>query len=219
MRYFGAIPKKPGSRSMPKSTVKTIGKTAAKTTAKSAAKRSDKAVSNGRKSPAKKAAGPARKSAAPASTTRKAKIVVRDSGIHGRGVYAAREIRAGERIIEYRGEIISWKEADRRPPSDPDDPSHTFFFSLSDGKRVIDGSIGGNSSRWINHSCAPNCETAETESGRVYVEALRDIHAGEELVYDYCLIIDEKITKKLKKQYRCLCGAPDCRGTMLAKKK
>ena len=215
MRYFGAIPKKPGSRSMPKSTVKTRGKTAAKF--------SDSAVANGRKPAAKKAAAPARKSAgtaaAPASTTRKAKIVVRDSGIHGRGVYAAREIRAGERIIEYRGEIISWKEADRRPPSDPDDPSHTFFFSLSDGKRVIDGSIGGNSSRWINHSCAPNCETAETESGRVYVEALRDIHAGEELVYDYCLIIDEKITKKLKKQYRCLCGAPDCRGTMLAKKK
>lgn len=207
MRYFGAILKKPGSRAMPKSTAKSI----------------EKAVSSGRKSSAKKAAAPARKStrtaAAPASAARKAKIVVRDSGIHGRGVYAAREIRAGERIIEYRGEVISWKEADRRPPSDPDDPSHTFFFSLSDGKRVIDGSIGGNSSRWINHSCAPNCETTETESGRVYVEALRDIHAGEELVYDYCLIIDEKITKKLKKQYRCLCGAVDCRGTMLAKKK
>ncbi len=199
---------------MPKPSVKTLGKTTAK--------RADKAVSNGRKSSAKKAVPtrkPAKTAAAPASTARKAKIMVRDSGIHGRGVYAAREIHAGERIIEYRGEVISWKEADRRPPSDPDDPSHTFFFSLSDGKRVIDGSIGGNSSRWINHSCAPNCETTETESGRVYVEALRDIHAGEELVYDYCLIIDEKITKKLKKQYRCLCGAPDCRGTMLAKKK
>ncbi|HYA65176.1 MAG TPA: SET domain-containing protein-lysine N-methyltransferase [Burkholderiaceae bacterium] len=139
--------------------------------------------------------------------------------IHGRGVYAARSIRAGERIIEYTGELISWKEADRRPPSDPDDPNHTFLFALDDGKRVIDANVGGNSARWINHSCDPNCETEETESGRVYIEALRDIRRGEELHYDYCLIIDGKITKKLKRKYRCLCGAPRCRGTMLAKKK
>lgn len=191
---------------------------------KSTAKSIDKAATDGRTRPAKKRPGAATRPTKAATTAaggaaRKRKIVVRDSGIHGRGVYANRKISAGERIIEYRGEIISWKEADRRPPSDPDDPSHTFFFSLSDGKQVIDGSIGGNSSRWMNHSCAPNCETTETDTGRVYVEALRDIRAGEELVYDYCLIIDEKITKKLKKQYRCRCGAPECRGTMLAKKK
>jgi len=155
-----------------------------------------------------------------AKTTRhRPKFVVRNSPIHGRGVYAARPIRAGERIIEYTGELISWKEADRRPPSDPDDPHHTFLFSLDDGKRVIDANVGGNSARWINHSCDPNCETEETDSGRVYIEALRDIRPGEELHYDYCLIIDGKITKKLERQYRCLCGAPKCRGTMLAKKK
>jgi len=146
-------------------------------------------------------------------------FVVRNSAIHGRGVYAARPIRAGERVIEYTGELISWKEADRRPPSDPDDPHHTFLFSLDDGKRVIDANVGGNSARWINHSCDPNCETEETKSGRVFIEALRDIRRGEELHYDYCLIIDGKITKKLKRMYRCLCGAPKCRGTMLAKKK
>ena len=153
------------------------------------------------------------------ATGRRPKFVVRNSPIHGRGVYAARPIRAGERIIEYTGELISWKEADRRPPSDPDDPHHTFLFSLDDGKRVIDANVGGNSARWINHSCDPNCETEETDSGRVYIEALRDIRSGEELHYDYCLIIDGKITKKLKRQYRCLCGAPKCRGTMLAKRK
>lgn len=147
------------------------------------------------------------------------KLVVRNSSIHGRGVYAARPIRAGERIIEYKGELISWKEADRRPPSDPDDPHHTFLFSLDDGKHVIDANVGGNSARWINHSCDPNCETEETDSGRVYIEALRNIRPGEELNYDYCLVIDGKITKKLKRQYRCLCGAEKCRGTMLAKKK
>ena len=93
------------------------------------------------------------------------------------------------------------------------------MFSLDDGKRVIDANVGGNAARWINHSCAPNCETEETDSGRVFIEAMRDIRRGEELHYDYCLIVDEKITKKLKRQYQCLCGAPKCRGTMLAKKK
>jgi SET domain-containing protein len=171
---------------------------------------------------AKRAGTRTRKAAAPARRPgggAKKKIVVRNSPIHGRGVYAARNIRSGERIIEYRGEIISWKEADRRPPSDPNDPHHTFLFSLEDGKRVIDASVNGNDARWINHSCDPNCETEESESGRVYIEAIRDIARGEELNYDYCLIIDEKITKKLKRQYECRCGAAECRGTMLAKKK
>jgi SET domain-containing protein len=150
------------------------------------------------------------------ASTRGPRIVVRNSKVHGRGVYAARKIKAGERIVEYRGERITWKEADRRPPSDPDDPHHTFFFALSDGKRVIDAAVGGNAARWINHSCDPNCETEETDDGRIFIEALRDIRAGEELFYDYGLILDERITPTLKRHYRCLCGAQDCRGTMLA---
>lgn len=154
-----------------------------------------------------------------ARDTAKPKIIVKSSGIHGRGVYAGRKLKQGERIVEYKGELISWKEADRRPPSDPDDPNHTFFFALSDGKRVIDANVGGNAARWINHSCAPNCETEESDDGRVFIDALRDIAPGEELFYDYGLIIDERITPTLKKQYRCLCGARDCRGTMLALKK
>jgi hypothetical protein len=155
---------------------------------------------------------------AASKTTRKPKIIVRTSRIHGRGVYAGRRLTKGERIIEYKGEVISWREADRRPPSDPDDPTHTFFFSLDDGKHVIDANIGGNAARWINHSCDPNCETEE-DDGRVFIEALRDIRAGEELFYDYGLVVDERITPTLKKQYRCLCGAKDCRGTMLALRK
>jgi uncharacterized protein len=153
------------------------------------------------------------------SSTRKARIVVKNSRIHGRGVYAARRLKAGERIIEYKGERIGWKEADRRPPSDPDDPHHTFYFSLSDGKTVIDASSGGNAARWINHSCAPNCETEETDDGRVFVQALRDIRPGEELNYDYSLTIDERITPTLKRNHACRCGAKDCRGTMLALRK
>jgi SET domain-containing protein len=144
------------------------------------------------------------------------KFIVRNSPVHGRGVFAARALKKGERIVEYKGELISWKEADRRPPSDPDDPHHTFFFSLSDGKTDIDANVRGNAARWINHSCEPNCETEETDDGRVFIEALRDIRRGEELNYDYGLIIDERITPTLKKQHECRCGSSKCRGTMLA---
>jgi SET domain-containing protein len=156
------------------------------------------------------------KAAGSTDRARARRILVRTSRIHGKGVYSARRIRKGEKIIEYKGERIGWKEADRRPPSDPGDPNHTFFFSLSDGKHVIDASVGGNSARWINHSCDPNCETEETDDGRVFIEAMRDIRRGEELNYDYLLTVDGKITKKLRKEHECRCGAPDCRGTMLA---
>lgn len=139
-----------------------------------------------------------------------------DSPVHGKGVFAARDIPAGTRILEYQGERIDQDEADRRHPVNPDDPFHTFFFALSSGI-VIDGGVDGNDSRWINHACAPNCETQEGRHGkRIYIVALRDIRAGEELNYDYGLVIDGRQTRKLKEQYRCLCGAPECRGTMLA---
>jgi len=143
---------------------------------------------------------------------------LRTSKIHGTGVYAARKIPAGTRIFEYVGEIISADEADRRHPVNPDDPFHTFFFALGNGS-VIDGNVGGNDAKWINHSCEPNCETEESDDFRVFIVALRDISRGEELYYDYGLVLDERLTKTVKEQYRCLCGTPSCRGTMLALKK
>jgi len=145
------------------------------------------------------------------------RIQVRRSGVHGRGVYAVGPIAAGERIIEYKGERISDDEADERHPADPKEPHHTFYFSL-EGGGVIDARFGGNSARWINHSCEPNCEANEIE-GRVFIHALRDLEPGEELFYDYQLVVDERYTAKLKRQYLCLCGAPTCRGTMLAPKR
>ena len=141
---------------------------------------------------------------------------VRRSKLHGNGVFAARKIPAGTRIIEYGGARISAKEADRRHPTNPDDPFHTFFFALSSG-RVIDGGDEGNDARWINHSCQPNCEAQEGKHGkRVYIVALQDIPRGTELSYDYGLVLDGRITKALKEGYKCLCGTPPCRGTMLA---
>lgn len=144
------------------------------------------------------------------------RIAVRRSGIHGRGVFAQAPLIAGERIFEYKGERISWKEALRRHPHDPEQPNHTFYFALDDG-RVIDGLHGGNSSRWINHACAPNCEAEEVD-GRVFIFAARDIAAGEELYYDYGLVLEGRHTKQVKRDYLCLCGAAVCRGTMLAPK-
>ena len=139
---------------------------------------------------------------------------VRDSGVHGKGVYAIRPLHQGDTVLEYRGEIITWQEALDRHPHDPSQPNHTFYFHLDDG-HVIDGKYQGNSAKWINHSCAPNLE-AEQDGNRVFLKALRDIAPGEELFFDYGLVIDSRITPSLKKDYACWCGSPDCRGTMLA---
>ena len=154
------------------------------------------------------------KNAAPVADTRR--FQTRRSGVHGKGVYALQDLAEGETLIEYLGEVISWKEALRRHPHDPKDPNHTFYFHIDD-KHVIDGKQGGNSSRWINHSCKPNCE-ADEDGGRVFIKTLRNIKAGEELFYDYGLIIDAKYTKKLLAEYPCWCGAKKCRGTLLAPK-
>ena len=78
--------------------------------------------------------------------------------------------------------------------------------------------VKGNSARWINHSCAPNCEAEEID-GHVYIDALRNIEAGEELFYDYGLVIDERYTPALKKRFECRCGTKNCRGTMLSPKR
>ena len=139
---------------------------------------------------------------------------VRESGIHGKGVYAIRPLKAGDTVLEYKGEIITWEEALDRHPHDPSQPNHTFYFHLDDG-HVIDGKYKGNSAKWINHSCDPNLE-AEQDGNRVFLKALRDIEPGEELFFDYGLVIDARLTAKLKKEYACWCGSPKCRGTMLA---
>lgn len=159
------------------------------------------------------AARPTRASA-PAAAPAGRRIQVRRSGVHGKGVFALVDIPRGERIIEYVGEIISWDEAQRRHPHDPDDPNHTFYFHV-DEHRVIDALHGGNASRWINHSCGPNCE-ADEQDGRIFIKSLRKIKAGEELNYDYGLVIDEPLTPELKAEYPCWCGTPQCRGTLLS---
>jgi len=139
---------------------------------------------------------------------------VRHSVIHGRGVFAATPIAKGMQIIEYRGERTTWEIVCERPASDPDDPAHTFIFELSDG-RVIDAGVRGSVARWINHSCAPNCKSFEDDDGRVFIEARRAIAPGEELTYDYRLSLDGRITRRIREEYACRCGAKRCRGSLL----
>jgi len=142
---------------------------------------------------------------------------VRRSAIHGRGVFAARDIPRGMRIIEYRGVRISYDRAAELYPDFWDEPTHTFLFEIDDDT-VIDAGQRGNAARWINHSCAPNCEAVD-EGGRIYIEAIRRIRAGEELSYDYNISVGARESAAERRRWACLCGATFCRGTLLATKK
>ena len=142
---------------------------------------------------------------------------IRESGVHGKGAFATRRIPAGTRLIEYAGERITPAEADRRDPDDRPGPHHTFLFAIDDDV-VIDAGRGGNDARWINHSCDPNCD-AVVDDGRIWIEAIRDIVPGEELAYDYAYELPERHTPAAKRKYPCSCGAPQCRGTILVRRR
>ncbi len=149
-----------------------------------------------------------------AAAKRKRRYAVRNSVIHGRGVFATRKIRKGTVILEYKGQRTSYDDALSRPDSDPANSAHTFLFELDDG-RVIDAGVRGNAARWINHSCEPNCVPFEDEDGRVFIEAKRKIRRGEELSYDYRLTVEGRLSKRERAQYACRCGSAKCRGSML----
>ncbi len=140
-------------------------------------------------------------------------VEVRNSRVHGLGVFALRRIRKGTRVIEYRGERISHKEADRRYGEKKANDNHTFLF-IVDGRTVIDAGVGGNAARFINHACGPNCESI-TQNRRVFIEATRPIESGDELAYDYQIEWDPEDPPNIDKIFACHCGSPDCRGTML----
>ncbi|ASD79827.1 SET domain-containing protein-lysine N-methyltransferase [Burkholderia gladioli pv. gladioli] len=153
----------------------------------------------------------------PASVLRRrSRFTVRRSPVHGKGVFATCALVAGELVCEYLGERISWDEAVLRHPRDPAQPDHTFYFDVGNGT-VIDGAIGGNSARWLNHACRPNCE-AEDRDGRIFIRTVNPVPAGEELSIDYALFVEGRLTRQLRERYACHCGAPDCRGTMLARR-
>jgi uncharacterized protein len=140
-------------------------------------------------------------------------IKVRRSKVHGAGVFAARPISKGQRIIEYVGERISHGQADRRYASKDDSDNHTFLF-IVDRRTVVDAGVDGNDARFINHSCDPNCESV-IEGGHVFIAAICDIVAGEELAYDYQIKRDADDPPNVDEVFACRCGSAACRGTML----
>jgi SET domain-containing protein len=129
-------------------------------------------------------------------------LVIRSSSIHAAGCYTTKPIRKGQRVCEYDGPRFTKKEADERYK----DRYITYLFSCSDSRMVIDGF---GSAMFINHCCDPNCETEE-DDGRIYVCAVRDIAAGEELTYEYHLHDSDDA------EGDCYCGVPKCRGTMFS---
>jgi SET domain-containing protein len=142
---------------------------------------------------------------------------IRASPIQGLGAFATRRIPAGTRLIEYAGERLTPAQADARYPDVPGERHHTFLFAIDD-EWVIDAAVDGNDARWINHSCDPNCD-AVVDDGRIWIETTQTVQRGEELAYDYRLVLEERHTPAAKKLYPCHCGTPRCRGTMLARKR
>jgi SET domain-containing protein len=144
------------------------------------------------------------------------RFIRRRSSIHGYGIFARMPIPKGARLIEYKGALIDAIQAEGRYP-EVGTPPHTFLFD-ADNDLYIDAGVNGNSARWINHSCDPNCETTQ-DGRRIFIETIRSIRPGEEISYDYMITLDEPHNARAKKKWVCRCGAPGCRGTMLATKK
>lgn len=140
-------------------------------------------------------------------------LELRRSPIHGLGGFARCDIPKGTRIIEYTGEKISNAEADRRYDDETMKRHHTFLFVLN-SRTCVDAAFEGNEARFLNHSCAPNCE-AVIERGHIWIDALADIPAGSELLYDYQYEDDPEYTQDDLRFYACHCGAPNCRGTIV----
>ena len=129
-------------------------------------------------------------------------LMIRSSSLHGAGVYTSAPIAKGTRILEYSGPRITAKQADGLYA----DGDVTYLFGMDGGKTIIDGF---GMAAFVNHSCDPNCETDQIDR-RIWIIALRDIVAGEELSYDYNIYDSEPGDPA-----PCHCGAPTCRGTML----
>jgi SET domain-containing protein len=129
--------------------------------------------------------------------------VFKTSAIHGTGGFARCDIPHGTRIIEYVGERITKDESEKRCVAD-----NAYIFTLTD-EHDLDGNIPENPARFINHSCAPNCE-AEDDGGRIWIVTLRDIRAGEELSFNYGYDLEDY------REHPCLCGVTECVGFIVA---
>lgn len=132
----------------------------------------------------------------------------------GWGLLADENIKAGQFIIEYCGEVISWKEARRRSQAYETQGLKDAYIICLNALESIDATVKGSHARFINHSCQPNCETRKWNvlgEIRVGIFAKQDIPVGTELAYDY------NFEWYGGTKVRCLCGAATCSGFLGAK--
>jgi SET domain-containing protein len=127
-------------------------------------------------------------------------LIIRSSAIHAAGCYTTAPLKKGVRVAEYTGPLITKEAADEKYDNSPT----TYLFGIGNGAMVIDGH---STAMFINHSCDPNCETDEL-NGRVWIKAIRNIAAEEELTYDYNLYDGDD------DEANCNCGSSNCRKTM-----
>ncbi|RME55377.1 SET domain-containing protein-lysine N-methyltransferase [Candidatus Woesearchaeota archaeon] len=141
-------------------------------------------------------------------------IIIKKSSIHNKGVFASRDIAKGTKVIEYVGEKITKKEAEKRAlkklnkhKKNPDQGA-VYIFELN-SRYDIDGDVPYNDAKYINHSCNPNCET-QIINNRIWIVAIKDIKKGEEITYNYGYDLDSY------KDHPCKCGSKNCIGYILA---
>ena len=130
-------------------------------------------------------------------------IDLKPSPIHGTGGFACADLPAGTRVIEYVGERIDKRESLARCMR-----GEAFVFDL-DEEWDVDGNVDWNSARFLNHSCAPNCE-AELIDGHIWIITIRPVSRGEELTFNYGYDLTDYC------EHPCRCGAPGCVGYIVA---
>jgi uncharacterized protein len=141
---------------------------------------------------------------------------IRRSAIQGRGAFAVRAIPKGTRVVEYTGERITHAQADKRYDDEAMGRHHTFLF-IATQRTVVDARKEGSEAKYINHSCDPNCE-AVIDGGRIFIETVKAVRAGQELSYDYSYGRDGTETPADERRYACRCGTRKCRGSILEPK-
>jgi SET domain-containing protein len=143
--------------------------------------------------------------------------IIKNSKVHGRGVFASQNIKKGTKIIEYVGEKITKKEGDKRSENrikrylNSKETGSVYIFELN-SKYDIDGYKNYNKARFINHSCSPNCEV-DIQKGKIWIISRKNIKEDQELNYDYGYEFD----KDDYKDHKCRCGAKNCIGYIISK--
>jgi SET domain-containing protein len=143
-------------------------------------------------------------------------ILVKESAIHHKGVFAKEDIPKGIKVIEYVGDKLTKEESDKRADEqllraekNPEYEGLVYIFELDD-KYDIDGNVPENDAKYINHSCDPNCEI-DIIDGHIWIISKKDIKKGEELFYNYGYDPEDF------QDHPCLCGAENCVGYIVGK--